>query len=558
MKNNQTFNSSRPIYPQIKDKEIKRSSSTQNGLKMPKLLPKNYANSSNTINHSPSSTKDCFYISSYSPNNERIINTQSQRLEIESLRDKVLKIKYQYNIKLKEIHDLKITCNKLNDDNRNYIKIIETMLRKANKNSPEKISNDINDLLETGDFSEKTINNSLKETVRVINLKKKLNDFKKQIELKQNELDTYKQNTKVAKLNELEVKILKKEGENERLIKENEGIKIKNDYLEKKLTDALATLEYYKSLCNQQSIKIKELNNTIDSKIKEENGYRTTRNGLEEKISSSKHTICTLKNQIKERDETISKLTNEKEELNQFKSEKDNYERNEQSNRKKIRNLSVENEKLTNKVNRLEEENKDYTQKISFYEKERNKYLPLIKEPQISLSNKEKNQKIKELENNNILLQKENSKLKEEIQKITKSNSSENEQKNKEANEKEEQYKKEINSLKHNEESKQKEIEELKTKTSQLEKEVQNLKGKANNSNEDKETLLVQYKENNKKLQEEVDKNKASINELTNKINELNTQINTLKSSNQQKEDNSKTKVVNEIKEELHPNQVNV
>ena len=47
MKNNQTFNSSRPIYPQIKDKELKRSTSTQNGLKMPKLFPKNYANSNN-------------------------------------------------------------------------------------------------------------------------------------------------------------------------------------------------------------------------------------------------------------------------------------------------------------------------------------------------------------------------------------------------------------------------------------------------------------------------------------------------------------------------------
>ena len=557
MKNNQTFNSSRPIYPQIKDKELKRSTSTQNGLKMPKLFPKNYANSNNSINHSPPSTKDCFYISSYSPNNERIINSQSQRLEIESLRDKVLKIKYQYNIKLKEIHDLKITCNKLSDENRNYIKIIETMLRKANKNSPEKISNDINDLLETGDFSEKTINNSLKETVRIINLKKKLNDFKKEIEIKQNELEAYKQNTKVAKLNELEVKVLKKEGENEKLIKENEGIKMKNEYLEKKLAEAFATLDYYKSLSNQQSIKIKDLNNTLDSKIKEENGYRTTRNGLEEKISSSKHTICTLKNQIKERDETITKLTNEKEELNHFKSEKDNYERNEQANRKKIRTLSVENEKLTNKTNRLEEENKDYVQKISFYEKERNKYLPLIKEPQVSLSNKEKKQIIKDLENNVNVLQKENSKLKEEIEKIKKNNSSDNEQKNKEANEMEEQYKKEIDSHKQNEELKQKEIDELKKKTTQLEKEIQELKAKTNNTNDDKENLLVQYKESNQKLQEEVNNNKTSISELTNKINELNTQINSLK-SNSQKDDNSKTKVVNEIKEELHPNQVNV
>ena len=216
MKNNQTFYTPRQKFPSQKEKELKRSGSTQNQIQMPKLVPKNYSHNNNT-NQSPPSTKEYFYISSYSPNiNSQKVNYQNQQLEIESLRDKVLKIKADYNLKLREIHELKVNYNKLNDDNRTYIKIIETMLKKANKNSPEKISNDINDLLETGDFSDKSINGSLKETMRIINLKKQMNDYRKQIELKDIEINNYKQNIKVTKLNELEVNLLKKEGENDK------------------------------------------------------------------------------------------------------------------------------------------------------------------------------------------------------------------------------------------------------------------------------------------------------------------------------------------------------
>lgn len=531
MKNNQTFYTPRQKFPSQKEKELKRSGSTQNQIQMPKLVPKNYSHNNNT-NQSPPSTKEYFYISSYSPNiNSQKVNYQNQQLEIESLRDKVLKIKAEYNLKLREIHELKVNYNKLNDDNRTYIKIIETMLKKANKNSPEKISNDINDLLETGDFSDKSINGSLKETMRIINLKKQMNDYRKQIELKDIEINNYKQNIKVTKLNELEVNLLKKEGENDKLMKENENLRIKIDFLEKKLNEAYTNLEYCKTLNNQQNGKIKELNSMIDAKIKEESVHINNRNNLEGKISENKHTICSLKSQIKEKDETINKLTREKENISQFKTEKENYEKNEQANKKKIKNLTNENEKLSLKINMLTQENHDYITKLSFYEKERNKYLPLMKEPQAS--NKEKNKKIKELEEQNEKISKEKEKIQKNYENLQKINEELTERKN-ENDSKITNLENEIRNYKNKEEQSKKETEDLKKKITSLEE--QNIKSQQQNTPNNKE----EPPNNNERKEVEQD-------DLINKP---------AKSKEKPQKEENKEQVVSEIKNEvISPNQ---
>lgn len=529
MKNSQTFYTPRQRFPsqKEKEKELKRSGSTQSQIKMPKLPQKNYNHNNNT-NQSPPTTKEYFYISSYSPNiNSQRVNYQNQKLEIESLRDKVLKIKAEYNTKVREIHELKVNCNKLNDDNRIYIKIIETMLKKANKNSPEKISNDINDLLETGDFTEKSINGSLKETMRIINLKKQMNDYRKQIELKDIEINNYKQNIKVAKLNELEVKLLKKEGENDKLMRENENLRIKIDFLEKKLNEVFANLEYCKNQNNQQNGKIKELNSMIDAKIKEESAHINNRNNLEGKISENKHTICSLKSQIKEKDETINKLTLEKENISQFRAEKENHEKTDQANKKKIKNLSAENEKLTLKINILSQENHDYITKLTFYEKERKKYLPLMKEPQNSKKDNN-SKKIKELEEQNDKIMIEKEKIQKNFENLQKSHE-ELAKREKEKGSKITELENEIRNYKNKEEQSKKETEKLRKKINSLEE--QNKTQQKNSQNNKEEPP----KKNNEGKEVEQDNSKNNL----------------IQPEEKTPKEESKEQIVNEIKNEV-------
>ena len=97
--------------------------------------------------------------------------------DFEKLREEILRVKGEYNKKCKELHSIKIAYNKLENDYKNNLNMIERLLDEADKNMLEKIesaedfenynNNNINNNISNNNFNN---NNDINENMKNQNL----------------------------------------------------------------------------------------------------------------------------------------------------------------------------------------------------------------------------------------------------------------------------------------------------------------------------------------------------------------------------------------------------
>ena len=94
--------------------------------------------------------------------------------DFEKLREEILRVKGEYNKKCKELHSIKIAYNKLENDYKNNLNMIERLLDEADKNMLEKIENvedfdNCNNNLNNNNNNNNDINENMKDPNLYIN-----------------------------------------------------------------------------------------------------------------------------------------------------------------------------------------------------------------------------------------------------------------------------------------------------------------------------------------------------------------------------------------------------
>jgi hypothetical protein len=143
--------------------------------------------------------------------------TQMHLTDIDKLRDELIKIKSDYNKKTKEYLQLKIAYTKLNETNLENCKVIETLIKEANKNLAAKAEEPINEETQsdskiTSIIGANMSEDSLKKTTTHYYNQRFLSEImtlRQELNKKDSLIQSMKNNSKVMKYNELNGKYAK-------------------------------------------------------------------------------------------------------------------------------------------------------------------------------------------------------------------------------------------------------------------------------------------------------------------------------------------------------------
>jgi chromosome segregation protein len=142
---------------------------------------------------------------------------------------------------------------------------------------------------------------------------------------------------------------------------------------------------------------------------------------LEDKQAQSRFLQNSLKSQIREKDSTISSLEEKLKNNDSFPNEKEKMEKSISNLNKNLQNTKEENEKKTRRLKELEKQNSEFKEKIDALNNE-NKKLNANSGSGVQTLHKEKDKKIKKLEDDLAPIKEENKKLKEELEKLKSEN----------------------------------------------------------------------------------------------------------------------------------------
>ena len=358
--------------------------------------------------------------------NFNIENYQNNNDDSDILRDSLIKVKEKYNEKSNELYSLQLRYNKLNKFNRDNLKLLYTIMKKAGI-APNK--EDIINNLDISQILKKEEQESLKEKHLISCFKSKLLEYKKQIDAKENEITEIRKASRITKLAKLQ-------NDNACKSLENINLTIEKDKLNNKISNMETIMNSLNNKCyrlrkseNRNMIDIGELTNKIqnlsnDIKTKDkiiENLTKRIKKQREDKKSSDSKTNSSWKE---------TNYEEEKKKFGTFLKEKKNYEKNIDNFKKKFENVKKENEEFKNKYEELKKEKDklilmkdEIKQKIQEKEKEIESIEDKIKSNDEKI--KEDSQKIKEEQkpdNNNQENENENLKILNNIYKQNEQN----------------------------------------------------------------------------------------------------------------------------------------
>ena len=319
---------------------------------------------------------------SYEPSKSYYINYNMNDLnnyDIDSIKEELMKTKNDYNQLKKLYHDLKISYSKLENENKENVKLIENLFNEGNTN---RIANNV-DSEENNDENEteemiKNIKENISKNSKMIakekyinqNMKIELLNLREKIKEKDIIINNLKVNSKASKMQDLDDKYAKTYQE---LLSVSEKYSkaqiIENDYFELKnqTYELNQQLEYYKKQSKQQKETIEKMNNTISNYKKEKEMSFINGNLSDRRKKNNLQSISELyKKQLDDRENIIKQLEKEIDFMNKKKERKNNenkeikekkLEEKIKDNNEKIKKLNKENEKQKNKIKELEESN---------------------------------------------------------------------------------------------------------------------------------------------------------------------------------------------------------
>jgi hypothetical protein len=243
----------------------------------------------------------------------------------EKLRETILNLKKELNSKGKEVNSLKIELNALNIEEKKKIKIIENILSSSGK-SLEDIINvlDNNQHIDKIDLSANSVI-KLREIYVINFLKSQVGQLKSIIREKDEEIKILKENSKVAKITQMDIEMQGIKNENnkvkgniEKLVLTNESIKI--NYQNLKIEHENLYKKYLKKSRDMEklsvnNIKLEEETKNLhkDKKKSEEDSNKYKLNMINMKAElKSKTDYC---NFVKISEDKVTKLEKDKENL---------------------------------------------------------------------------------------------------------------------------------------------------------------------------------------------------------------------------------------------------
>ena len=326
-------------------------------------------------------------------------------MDVEQLRDELIKVKSEYNKKNQDYHQLKIAYAKLNETNLENCKVIEKLIKEANRNLAARAEDPIDEDKQSDDKITSIIGanmseESLKKTTTHYYNQRLLNEImnlRQDISKKETMIQTLKSNSKVLKYSEINSKYAKTFQELVDLTKKyNKSIENQRK-VEENNRELLEVIDYYRSENKKQSNSLDRMRQERERELQK----RKEEIEREEKLQEEKKKQKEMKLK-KEKSEMVQK---EKKDNEMMKS----YEMKLKSKNKQIFELE-------DKIEELEKENEELKYKLS-PDKERKDKEELAK---LKKENRKLDNEKKQLEQDKINLYDINSKLKEDLEKKNK------------------------------------------------------------------------------------------------------------------------------------------
>lgn len=261
----------------------------------------------------------------------------------------------------------------------------------------------------------------LQETHKIIKLKLLCQDYKKQLEIKDTQIEELKQKEKTQYTIELETIVNETQNELRKVTNAYEKLIHKFNCVSTQLNDMNDNVEYYKNVCKHKDNEIEML--------KKENDVLKNDNTELHKIVGNNGKVLKKKNEkIQEWDKKIKELEKEIENYKEKENELNEYEKNkEQINHKelviknKLNVVMLDKKKLEKENKNLMQVNDEKCQEVDKLKKENEKLLGKIKKLQKQINAvKHKNDIEKDEDNNTntkavVVNEHENKELKEQI-----------------------------------------------------------------------------------------------------------------------------------------------
>lgn len=326
-------------------------------------------------------------------------------MDVEQLRDELIKVKSEYNKKNQDYHQLKIAYGKLNETNLENCKVIEKLIKEANRSLAARAEEPIDEAKQSDEKITSIIGanmseESLKKTTAHYYNQRLLNEImnlRQEISKKETLIETLKSNSKVLKYSEINSKYAKAFQELVELTKKyNKSIENQRK-VEENNRELLEVIDYYRSENKKQSSSLDRLKQEREREVQR----RREEQEKEEKLQEEK------------KKQKEMKLRKEKSEVAQ-KEKKDNEMMKSYETKLKSKNKQII--ELEEKIEELERENEELKYKLS-PEKERKDREELAK---LKKENRKLDIEKKQLEQDKINLYDINTKLKEDLEKKNK------------------------------------------------------------------------------------------------------------------------------------------
>ena len=417
-------------------------------------------------------------------------------MDIDKLRDELIKIKTEYHKKIAENKKIKIAYTKLENENNSNCKIIKELIAEANREMILK-EEGVADLKQTdektlpkiGQHISKDSLNKSSEHYLTHQLKMEVIKLRNQLEEKETVIASLKNKQKATKYSELDCKYAKTFQElmnvTEKFQKARRIFENDHNDLRAQTTRLLMEVDEYRRENDRNSVKLSQAQYELDNPTRK--ALQSEVEQLRIKNSQSQSTINEYIRKNKEKENENKTLRRENETLRERCDELKSIESKREEAKKESERLRNKNILLKDKVEKLEGSISSYQEENEKLKKKKkpNVNYPLIENERKKLErdNRDLQDKIKEMEEKNQKLN-----LEKELHST-----------NKQTAEKEnDDLKSQIEDLKKESDQLKKENEELKKENQNLLKQLEDLKAEIEREKEkEKEREKEKEKEKN-------------------------------------------------------------
>lgn len=297
--------------------------------------------------------------------------SQSSEMSNKKLKERIINLKKELNKKIFELHELKLSNNKLEMEKESNLKILDNAIIES-KTTDKPI-----ELNRSKSVKEMTISissyNKLKEANNISNLKRQIALYQRMIREKENEMKSLENESKIVKLIEKNNLLLSTINEITSLTDACEECESIITVKEKQLKEDCSTREYYKAL----NLNLKSDNELLQEKYdklhEEQNKHLSIVAQYEERSNSLKFQYNTIKQQETSKEKEINNYHIKIDTIPEIKNEINENTKIMDSNNKIIKNLKDDNERQNNIINELEEEKQSTMDEIENKKKEKKK-----------------------------------------------------------------------------------------------------------------------------------------------------------------------------------------